>query len=221
MVKCNRFSTALSAQLPKGFNMLNGLDKIDLTSPDALEQINALAKGLADKNTELLGKVTDKDGLTAAEIAKLQGLEEFKANSDIKAAKDAEDWTEATRLQDEKHKVALEALSVTGKSDKELITKLLIEDGLNKALDGVKINPALKVGAEALLRSGAIITDGKAMIGDKSLSDAVNEWAASDTGKAYCLAPNNSGGDGLGGSSSGQGKELTLTEKSIAANNAK
>ena len=201
--------------------MLNGLDKIDLTSPDALEQINALAKGLADKNTELLGKVTDKDGLTAAEIAKLQGLEEFKANSDIKAAKDAEDWTEASRLQDEKHKIALEALSVTGKSDKELITKLLIEDGLNKALDGVKINPALKVGAEALLRSGAIITDGKAMIGDKSLSDAVNEWATSDTGKAYCLAPNNSGGDGLGGSGQGQGKELTLTEKAIAANNAK
>ena len=59
------------------------------------------------------------------------------------------------------------------------------------------------------------------MIGDKSLSDAVNEWAASDTGKAYCLAPNNSGGDGLGGGGGGQGKELTLTEKAIAANNAK
>ena len=221
MVKCNRFSTALSAQLPKGFNMLNGLDKIDLTSPDALEQINALAKGLADKNTELLGKVSGKDDVNASEAARVKALEDFQSNAEIKAAQDAQNWEEATRLQNEKHQKAIDDLSLTGKTDKELITKLLVEDGLNKALDGVKINPALKGGAEALLRSGAIITDGKAMIGDKSLSDAVNEWAASDTGKAYCLAPNNSGGDGLGGGGSGQGKELTLTEKSIAANNAK
>tara|TARA_R110000850_G_scaffold108_3_gene867 strand:- start:1813 stop:2418 length:606 start_codon:yes stop_codon:yes gene_type:complete len=201
--------------------MLNGLDKIDLTSPDALEQINALAKGLADKNTELLGKVSGKDDVNASEAARVKALEDFQSNAEIKAAQDAQNWEEATRLQNEKHQKEIDDLSLTGKTDKELITKLLIEDGLNKALDGVKINPALKVGAEALLRSGAIITDGKAMIGDKSLSDAVNEWAASDTGKAYCLAPNNSGGDGLGGGGSGQGKELTLTEKSIAANNAK
>jgi hypothetical protein len=202
--------------------MLNGLDQIDLTLPDALEKINALAKGLSDKNAELLGKVTDKDSLSAAEIAKLKGLEDFKANSEIKAAKDAEDWTEATRLQTEKHQKEIEDLGLVGKSDKELITKLLIDGGLSKALDGVQINPALKVGAEALLRSTAIITDGKAMVGDKSLSDAVTEWAASDIGKAYCLAPNNSGGNGLGGSGGeGQGKQLTLTERSIAANNAK
>jgi len=201
--------------------MLNGLDKIDLTSPDALEQINALAKGLADKNTELLGKVSGKDDVNASEAARVKALEDFQSNAEIKAAQDAQNWEEATRLQSEKHQKEIDDLSLAGKTDKELITKLLIDDGLNKALDGVKINPVLKVGAEALLRSGAIITDGKAMIGDKSLSDAVSEWAASDTGKAYCLAPNNSGGDGLGGGGGGQGKELTLTEKAIAANNAK
>jgi hypothetical protein len=202
--------------------MLKGLEGIDLSSPDAAAQIHALALGLSDKNTELLGKVTDKESLSAAEIAKLKGLEDFKANSEIKAAKDAEDWTEATRLQTEEHQKEIEALGLVGKSDKELITKLLIDGGLSKALDGVQINPALKVGAEALLRSTAIITDGKAMVGDKSLSDAVTEWAASDIGKAYCLAPNNSGGNGLGGSGGeGQGKQLTLTERSIAANNAK
>ena len=202
--------------------MLKGLEGIDLSSPDAAAQIHALALGLSDKNAELLGKVTDKDSLSAAEIAKLKGLEDFKANAEIKAAKDAENWEEATRLQVEKHQKEMDDLGLVGKSDKELITKLLIDGGLSKALDGVQINPALKVGAEALLRSTAIITDGKAMIGDKSLSDAVNEWAASDAGKSYCLAPNNSGGDGNGGSGGGgQGKTLTLTERAIAANNAK
>ena len=201
--------------------MLNGLDQIDLTSPDALEKINALAKGLSDKNAELLGKVTDKDSLSAAEVAKLKALEDFKANSEITAAKEAENWAEATRLQTEQHQKEIEDMGLVGKSDKELITKLLIDGGLSKALDGVKINPALKVGAEALLRSTAIITDGKAMIGDKSLSEAVTDWAASDAGKSYCLAPNNSGGEGSGGSGGGgQGKEMTLTERSIAANSA-
>ena len=201
--------------------MLIGLDKLEGLTPELIEQINGLAGGLISKNTELLGKVTDKDSLSASEIAKLKGLEDFKANAEIQAAKEAENWTEATRLQTEKHQKEMEELGLVGKSDKELITKLLIDGGLSKALDGVKINPNLKLGAESLLRSTAMITDGKAMIGDKSLSDAVNEWAASDIGKAYCLAPNNSGGDGLGGSNGGgQGKEMTLTERSIAANNA-
>ncbi len=202
--------------------MLIGLDKLEGLTPELIEQINGLAGGLITKNAELLGKVTDKDSLSASEVAKLKGLEDFKANAEIQAAKEAENWTEATRLQTEKHQKEMEELGLIGKSDKELITKLLIDGGLSKALDGVKINPNLKLGAESLLRSTAIITDGKAMIGDKSLSDAVNEWAASDIGKAYCLAPNNSGGDGNGGAGGGgQGKEMTLTEKSIAANNAK
>ena len=202
--------------------MLIGLDKLEGLTPELIEQINGLAGGLITKNAELLGKVTDKDSLSASEVAKLKGLEDFKANAEIQAAKEAENWTEATRLQTEKHQKEMEELGLIGKSDKELITKLLIDGGLNKALDGVNVIPALKLGAESLLRSTAIITDGKAMIGDKSLSDAVNEWAASDIGKAYCLAPNNSGGDGNGGAGGGgQGKELTLTERSIAANNAK
>tara|TARA_R110000772_G_scaffold137781_1_gene246708 strand:+ start:40 stop:648 length:609 start_codon:yes stop_codon:yes gene_type:complete len=199
--------------------MLKGLESIDLSSPDAAAQIHALALGLSDKNTELLGKVTDKESLSASEVAKLKGLEDFKANSEIQAAKDAENWTEATRLQTEKHQKEMEDLGLIGKSDKELITKLLIDGGLSKALDGVKINPNLKLGAESLLRSTAVITEGKAMIGEKSLSEAVNEWASSDIGKAYCLAPENSGGDGLGGAGgAGQGKPLTLTERAIAAN---
>ncbi len=202
--------------------MLIGLDKLEGLTPELIEQINGLAGGLITKNAELLGKVTDKDSLSASEVAKLKGLEDFKANAEIQAAKEAENWTEATRLQTEKHQKEMEELGLIGKSDKELITKLLIDGGLNKALDGVNVIPALKLGAESLLRSTAIITDGKAMIGDKSLSDAVNEWAASDIGKAYCLAPNNSGGDGNGGAGGGgQGKEMTLTERSIAANNAK
>ena len=65
---------------------------------------------------------------------------------------------------------------------------LLIDNGLSAALDGVNINKDLKAGAVAMLQAGATITEGKAMIGDKSLSDAVNEWSQTDAGKAFCLA---------------------------------
>jgi hypothetical protein len=39
----------------------------------------------------------------------------------------------------------------------------------------------------------------KAMMGDKSLSDAIKEWAASDEGKYFIAAPNNNGGGASGG----------------------
>jgi hypothetical protein len=108
-------------------------------------------------------------------------------------------------------------------SNKELkgnLTKLLIDGGLSDALDGVNINPLFKVGAVAMLRSTAVLTDGQAMIGDKSLSDAVTEWANSDAGKAYCLAAQNSNGDGNGGGGSGRKSfsEMSLTERTVLAN---
>ena len=70
--------------------MLIGLDKLEGLTPELIEQINGLAGGLITKNAELLGKVTDKDSLSASEVAKLKGLEDFKANAEIQAAKEAE-----------------------------------------------------------------------------------------------------------------------------------
>ena len=62
-------------------------------------KINALAEGLANKNAELLGKVSNNETLSAAEKAKLTELETFKSNAEIQAAKDAEKWNEASELQ--------------------------------------------------------------------------------------------------------------------------
>lgn len=208
--------------------MLTDFDKdlagIDLTAENAVQLIldaaNTRSDGLSNKNTELLGKLSNNENLSAAEKAKLIELEKFKSDAGIKTAKDAEDWQTASDLQQTAHNTAMDELKNTNSANAELITKLLIDDGLNKALDGVRINPALKEGAEAMLRSTATITDGKAMIGDKSLSDAVTEWASTDAGKAFCLAENNSGGNGLGGGGSPSGKKLTLTEQAILANKA-
>lgn len=220
MLQCHRFITALSAQQPKGFNMLDGLDKIDLTADDAMEQIHALAGGLAGKNAQLLEKLSAGKEAGSQSAAELENLRQFKQSADQKILEEGQQYEEAKQGLIKTHGEELAKANGRGDTFETQLKTLLIDNGLSAALDGVNINKNLKAGAVAMLQAGAIITDGKAMIGDKSLSDAVKEWAETDTGKAFCNAQNNSGGDGLGGDKTPGGKPLTLTEKAIAANKA-
>ena len=207
--------------LPKGFSMLNGLETIEGLTPEQLEAINKLAGGLVSKNGDVIGTNT---------ILKEQvkQLEQAALDAQRKIAEEAGNTAEMHRLDIEAATknltTAQEKALLLETSNTELkgnLTKLLIDGGLSDALDGVRVNSALKVGAVALLRANAILSDGKAMIGDKSLSDAVKEWAASDAGKSYCLAADNSNGDGNGGGGGGRAKsfaEMTMTEKTVLAN---
>ena len=179
--------------------MLNGLEGIEGLTPEMQTQINKLAQGLVDKNTDLLGKISSGKEQASGTAAEMEALRLFKQSSDVKTAEDAQSYVDAKQLTADAH--LAEMLKANGRGDaaeKQLKT-LLIDKGLSAALDGVNINKNLKAGAVAMLQANAIITDGQAMIGDKSLSDAVSEWSATDTGKAFCLAENNSGGDGQGG----------------------
>jgi hypothetical protein len=199
--------------------MLNGLDKIDLTAPDAMEQINALAEGLISKNTELLAKVSTKDELTAAERSKLTALELSEANSQIEKAKAASDWAEADRLKDIAHNAKFEALEAENLSYKQSEESRLITDGINAQFIELKVNPLHSAGYLGMFKAQSKVVDGKAMIGDKTQSEYIAAWAQTDSGKAAIIAPENNGGDGFGGAGgAGQGKPLTLTERAIAAN---
>ena len=213
---------------PKGIKMLNGFEE-DLAGIEVSDEVkaqlliaaNKRAAGLSAKNGDVIGTNT----ALKAQVAKLE-----QDALDIKraAAEAANDVVELNRINAEEsaknltsakeQALLLEKENIEIKSN---LTRLLIDGGLSDALDVARINPALKAGAVAMLRAGAMLTDGKAMIGDKSLSDAVTEWANSDVGKSYCLAPNNSGGNANGGGGGGQGKsfaEMTLTEKTVLLN---
>ena len=200
--------------------MLDGLDKVEGLTAEQLEAINGLAGGILNKNTELLHKLSNNKTAGDQTAAEIEALRLFKQNSDIKAAEDANNWKQADALREEAHKLELGKLSdkVSELSARE--SKLVIDGGINSELDAIQVNPLLKQGVEAYFKNQTQIIDGKAMVGDKSLSDAVKEWAETDAGKASCLAPNNKGGDGLGGSG---GKptslnDLTLTQQSVLAN---
>ena len=195
--------------------MLKDLDSIDGLTDEQKQAINGLASGLISKNEELLGKLTNVKEQTGASQAEIEALKQFKTNAEIKAAEDAKNWEEATRLKEEAWQAEKAKLSEELQAKTQLTTQLLINDGLNNALDSVSVNPALKAGAEAMLKAQATIVDGKAMIGDKTLSEAVKEWAATDSGKAFCLAKQNNGGNANGGDT-GQQSNKSWSQMSVA-----
>ena len=194
--------------------MLNGLNDIDLTLPDALDKINALAKGLSDKNAELLGKVSTKDDLTTAERSKLLALEASEANNQIEKAKAANDWAEADRLKDEANNAIFEALTTENQTYRQGEEVRLITDGIRAQFTELRVNPLHSAGYEGLFKSQSKIIDGKAMIGEKTQSEHIAEWAKSDSGKAACLAQQNNGGNSTGSTQvGGSGNKMSDAEQ--------
>jgi hypothetical protein len=205
----------------KGFeDDLAGLELPDEVKSQLIEAANKRASGLVTKNEELLGKLNKNKDAAGDKDAELEKLRQLAANVEQEREESKGNYSKALELKEEQYSKQLEALQSQLTQKDSALTSLLIDDGLSRALDGVNINPSLKAGAEAMLKSQAVLSEGKAMIGDKSLSDAVKEWADSDVGKNYCLAPNNSGGNANGGSNNTstnyQGKkfsEMSIKEK--------
>lgn len=205
--------------------MLKDFDKdiAELDLPDEVKQqlidkANERASGLVNKNSELLeklGKTKTEYSSSASELERLKQFEQAALREQEEAKGNYKQALEMAQSESQKQ---VEQYQVQLQEKESMLTKLLIEDGLNKALDGVNINPSLKAGAEAMLRSQAQLADGKAMIGDKSLNDAVKEWAESDTGKAFCLAPENTGGGASGGQQKApEGKDADFKARLKAA----
>jgi len=201
--------------------MLDNLEEIEGLTPEQIEAINKKATGLSSKNSELLNKLSKKKEVSQSAEAEIEALRQFKQESELSAAKSAEDWEKVKALTLENHQIELQRVAGESQADKQLIKTLLIDNGLSSALDLVEINPALKEGAISLFQNQCVISDGQAMLGDKSLSEAIKEWSETATGKAFTLAPNNSGGDSGGGTKAPANKpfaEWSITEKTRLAN---
>lgn len=65
--------------------------------------------------------------------------------------------------------------------------------------------PAVKAMLKQQTSIKAEGSDYLALMGDKPLSEAVIEWAQSDAGKPFVVAPDNSGGGAAGGAVNGSG----------------
>ena len=179
--------------------MLNGLDKIDLSAPDAVDQINALAQGLIDKKTELEGKIVANKDSNAATAAELEGLRAFKSNSELKATEDAASYQEAKELTASAHKAELLKLSEQIAGFEKSERGRLITDGARKQLTDLNVNPLHMDSVMALITSQSKVDDGKAMIGEQTQSEYIKAWSETDSGKASIIGQQNQNGGGTGG----------------------
>jgi len=206
---------------PKGITqMLNGIDKIEGLTDEQQTQINALAQGLSDKNNDLLGKISTGKEQASGTAAEVEALRLFKQNSDVKSAEDAQSYTDAKVLTQTAHDTEMLKLSerITGFEQGERTR--LITDGIRSELTELKVNPLHSATTAAYFESMSQVVDGKAMIGDKTQSEFIKEWAQTDSGKASCLAQNNLGGDGGKGTLPGAKSNKDYKDMNIAEQTA-
>lgn len=186
----------------------NNDDKLQQQIDDLKEQIETEKA----KNAGLLDdlKKAQRDLRSKQEVKP----EDLQAEID-RADKLAADLTEAQKqvkaLTTERDK-AVKALE----TESGFSTQMLTENALNTALAeaGVTV-PGLLTGAKSMFgKSAQVVVDGDqrvVKIGDKTVEEAIKEWAATDDAKHYITAPNNSGGGAGGGKGGGNDNAKTMT----------
>ena len=187
---------------------------IDLNAPEVQQAIkdavDAAIQPLAAKRDELLGEVKKLRKESAIKPEDLEAVEkerdEYKAQF-LTAQSDAKKF----KADAEKAVKALEDESAFNH-------RLLVENGLTDELTKAGVtNPAfLKAVKSTLSQQVKVVTEGDQRIakaGDKSLSDFVKEWAASDEGKHFVQAPANNGGGAQGGGNNSNNQPKTSLDK--------
>ena len=198
--------------------MLNGLENIDLSAPDAMDKINALAKGLTDSKQSLQDDLKRTKGLLGTEDSAQEKLRALEASIESADLLKKENYDGALAHEKKQHTEAMEKLVTSNETNEALIRSLLIDNGLSAELVKLGVNKDLMPLIQQGFSAQATIVDGRAVIGEKSLSDYMKEWGDTPQGKASRVGQKNSNSEGLGGNESSQGK--TMTEMSGAERTA-
>lgn len=190
-------------------------------------EINATAhQALVDAHERLKKDAkADRDKIKDLE-AKFAELTEAKEAAEAEAAAKSGDVEQVRAQLTAKHAKDLEKVTQRAEKAEAQVRKLVVENGLDAALDGVNVSPALKKAAKALLRDTVELKDENgdpvALMNGVALTEAVKTWAGSDEGKHFVL-DGNSGGGANGGGGKGdanpwkQGASFSLTEQDAIA----
>lgn len=170
------------------------------------EAVEAEVAGLQAKNKELLDKLKKAQAGAVIDPAEHAALQAELSEAQTKLA-EANKALKAAVSDADKSKKALEG-------ETSFSRKLIIDNALSKALleSGVKKPSYLKAAIAILSGQVKVENSGDdrvAKIGEKTLADAVKEWAGTDEGKAFVDAPANRGGGANGGAGGGDGKDFS------------
>lgn len=174
----------------------------------ALKTQEAANEKMSTKLDELLGEVkAERQKRRDAETAKSEADEAARAKAEEAAAASGD--VEALRTQLEtKHAKTLEAERKAREAAEGQLHKLVIEGGIDRALDAAGMAPAYK---RMLRRDFAAeheieIRDGQAFAGGEPLADAVTKWTATEE-----VAGLKAAGLGNGSGAPGGGKQTGKT----------
>lgn len=179
------------------------LDAIRSDFDAKLETEQGKNRGLLDDFKKAQAALRAKEGVNPDDLAKVEADRDRLANELAAATKTAKD----AALAIDKANKALE-------QEQGFTQRLLIQDGIKSALiaNGVKDEDFLDTLALKFANGATVKIDGDnrlAQIGDKTVADAIKEWAGSDSGKKFVSAPDNSGGGASGGGGVQGGKTTT------------
>jgi hypothetical protein len=178
--------------------------------------VDSAKAGLQAKNQELLDK--NKKLMKGQEIDP-QTVIDLEAQID----KLQSDLSTAHKSGKESVKT-LETLQAQLKAETGFTQKLLIDNGLTDELVKNGVAPQFLAATKAMFAGQAqVIADGDtrvAKIGDKSVSDFVKDWAASEDGKHFVSAPANGGGGSQGGKGGGTDAKIINREAFNAKSHA-
>lgn len=181
--------------------------------------VDEAVSGLVNKNAELLGKL-DKAKRTAApdnldELLAAQGKLKELETADLEKNQEYKKLLDNSKAQ---HEEAMGALQGKLKAEQGITKNLLVNEGLAKSLGKHNVNPVLLDAAISILSAdvSVIDVDGKrvAQVGDKGLDSFVKDWANTDVGKNFVLAPANGGGGAGGNGNNGSPSEHEVHFKS-------
>lgn len=186
----------------------------ELTKAD----VEAAVKAATEKFQESINKLEEKNQELIGENRKLKRGAEIKPE-DLEAAEGRADKAEArvkelegsVKTLTKERDTAVKSLE----TEQKFTHQLLVQDGLKTELikNGVKDEDYIDTLTAKFAGQAKIVTEGdarKVMLGDKALSDAIKEFAGSDSGKKFVTAAQNSGGGAPGGKTGAQaGKTVT------------
>ena len=185
--------------------MLNGLDKIEGLTPEQIEAINSIAGGLISKKAELEEKLSKTKSLANENQSAVEKLAALEALQKQKELEDKQNYDAALSFKEKEYNSTVEKLkNILKERDNFLVSNALIGEFMECGVHKEMI-PTL----QKSFMSEASVVDGKAMIGDKSLSEYIKEWSETPAGKAFRSAPSNTNGDGGSGSGSPQKKAMS------------
>lgn len=149
--------------------------------------VEEATKGLKTKNSELLAankalKDEAQAAKDAAEQAENDAAEKSTNIDDVKRSYDAK----LKKLQD-----TIDARDRT-------LNTMLIDNAISTKLGEAGVFPWASEAVSALMKAGAVVKDGQALVGDVPLADHIAAYLSSDAGKNYVAAPANGGAGATG-----------------------